>query len=96
MLAMTYQASFFDKFVIAGATAVLFKGLIELIGKVQVTYGMRSIAFAPLAVLTIIPSCYLIMKLFPPEKQTLEGGEEYCRAQLAAMGRISAGVFKAI
>lgn len=96
MLAMTYQASLFDKFVIAGATAVLAKGLMESIGKVQVTYGMWLIAFAPLAVLTIIASWFLIMKLFPPEKRALEGGEEYCRAQLAAMGRISAGELKAI
>ena len=40
ILAMTYQASFFSVFVIAGAAAIVAKGLMESFGKVQVTYAI--------------------------------------------------------
>ncbi len=96
VLAMTYQASIFSVFVIAGAAAILAKGLIESVGKVQVTYGMWLVAFLPIWILTIVASWFLIMKLFPPEKRILEGGEEYCRAQLAKMGPISKNELKAV
>ena len=96
MLAMTFQAGLFSVFVIAGAAAILAKGLIESIGKVQVTYGMWLVAFLPLWILTIVASWFLIMKLFPPEKRTLEGGERYCRAQLAKMGPMSRSELKAV
>ncbi len=96
VLSMTYLASLFDKTVIAGATAVLSKGLMESIGKVQVTYGMWLIAYLPVALLTLVASWFLIMKLFPPEKRTLEGGEEYCRGQLAKMGPMSRDEMKSI
>jgi solute carrier family 13 (sodium-dependent dicarboxylate transporter), member 2/3/5 len=96
VLAMTYQASMFSVFVIAGAAAILAKGLIESVAKVQVTYGMWFLAFLPIWILTIVASWFLFMKMFPPEKRTLEGGEEYCRAQLAKMGPMSRNELKAV
>ena len=95
VLAMTYQASCFSVFIIAGAAAILAKGLIESFGKVTVTYGMWLVAFMPIWILTIVATWFLIMKLFPPEKRTLEGGEAYCRAQLAEMGPMSRDELKA-
>ena len=96
VLAMTVQAGMFSVFVIAGAAAILAKGLIESAGKVQVTYGMWLVAFLPIWILTIVASWFLIMKMYPPEKRMLEGGEEYCRAQLAKMGPISKREIKAM
>ncbi len=95
VLAMTVQAGMFSVFVIAGAAAILSKGLIESVAKAQVTYGMWFVAFL-LWILTIVASWFLIMKMFPPEKRTLEGGEEYCCAQLTKMGPISRNEFKAM
>jgi anion transporter len=96
VLAMTVQAGLYSVFVIAGAAAILAKGLIESVGKVQVTYGMWLVAFLPIWILTIVASWILIMKMFPPEKRTLEGGEAYCRAELAKMGPMSRSELKAV
>src|SRR5271157_4174289 len=96
VLAMTFQSGLYSVFVIAGAAAILAKGLIESVAKVQVTYGMWLVAFLPIWILTIVASWILIMKMFPPEKRTLEGGEAYCRAELAKMGPISKNELKAV
>ena len=90
MLAMTYQAGLYDKMIIAGSGSILARGLIEQFGKVSVSYGMWLIAYLPGVVMTIAASWYIILKLFPPEKLVLEGGAEYCRAELTKMGPMSA------
>ena len=73
VLAMTFQASIYSVFVIAGAAAILAKGLIESVGKVQVTYGMWFVAFLPIWILTIVASWFLIMKIFPPGEADARG-----------------------
>ncbi len=96
MLAMTYQGGLYDKMIIAGAGSILARGLIEQFGKVSVSYGLWLVAYLPGVVLTIAASWYIILKLFPPEKRVLEGGTEYCRAELKKMGPMSAGEIKAL
>ena len=61
-----------------------------------VSYGLWLFAFLPAVVLTIVASWYFVIKLFPPEKKVLEGGKEYCRAELAKMGPMSAREIKAL
>jgi anion transporter len=96
MLAMTYQGGLYDKMIIAGAGSILARGLIEQFGKVSVSWGLWLIAYLPGVILTIVVSWYLILKLFPPEKLVLEGGEEYCRSELRKMGPMTAGETKAL
>jgi solute carrier family 13 (sodium-dependent dicarboxylate transporter), member 2/3/5 len=95
ILAMTYQSGLFDKMIIAGAASILARGLIESVGKVHVSWSLWLIAFLPIALLNIVACWWLMLKLFPPEKKTLEGGAEYCRAELTKMGRMSADEVKA-
>jgi di/tricarboxylate transporter len=95
ILAMTYQSGLFDKVILAGAATILSRGLIESVGKVKVSYGLWLLAYLPITLLTILASWWIILKLFPPEKKTLEGGQEYCRAELAKMGPMSANEIKA-
>ena len=89
MLAMTYQAGLFDKVIMAGAASILARGLIESTGKVHVSYGLWLAAYLPITLLTIAASWWIILRLFPPEQKTLEGGQEFCRAELAKMGSMS-------
>ena len=95
ILAMTYQSGLFDKVILAGAATILSRGLIESVGHVKVSYGLWLLAYLPITLLTILASWWIILKLFPPEKKTLEGGQEYCRAELTKMGPMSAREIKA-
>jgi sodium-dependent dicarboxylate transporter 2/3/5 len=96
VLAMTYQSGLFDKMIIAGAASILGRGLIESVGKVHVSWSLWFIAFLPIALINIVACWWLMLKLFPPEKANLEGGAEYCRAELAKMGGMTAGEIKSL
>ena len=95
MLAMTYQAGLFDKVILAGAATILSRGIIESVAKVRVSYGLWLIAYLPITILTVVASWWIILKLFPPEKKVLEGGQAFCRAELAKMGPMSAREIRA-
>ena len=96
VLVMTFQSSLFDKVILTGAGNILSRGLIESLGKAHVSYGLWLVAFLPITIFTILGSWLLTMWLFPPEKKTLEGGEEYCRAELEKMGPMSRIEIKAM
>ena len=96
ILAMTYLSGLFDKTIIAGAATILARGLIEQFGKVQVLWGLWLIAFLPIALINIGASWYFILKLFPPERKVLDGGEEYCRLELRKMGPMTADEIRAM
>ena len=96
ILLMTFQASLFDKVILTGAGNILSRGIIESMAKVYVSYGEWLIAFLPITLLTIVGSWLLTMWLFPPEKKHLEGGEEYCAAELERMGPMSKAEKKAL
>ncbi|HME45836.1 MAG TPA: SLC13 family permease [Syntrophorhabdales bacterium] len=95
ILVMTFLSSIFDKVILTGAGNILSRGIIESLGKAQVSYGMWLIAFLPITILTMLGCWLLTMWLFPPEKKTLEGGAEFCRAELAKMGPMSRTEIKA-
>ncbi len=95
MLAMTYQCGLFDKVILAGAATILSRGMIERFGHVQTSYGLWLVAYLPITILTLIACWWLTLKLFPPEKKVLEGGKEFCRAELDRMGPISAREIRA-
>ena len=81
--------------IIAGASSILARGLIESVGKVELPWGLWLIAFLPFSICNILACWWLILKLFPPEKKTVEGGAEYCRKELAKLGPVSGAEYKA-
>jgi len=96
ILVNTFQAGVFDKTIMAGASSILSRGLIEQFGHVSVSYGLWFIAYLPIAFFTIVGSWFAALWLFPPEKKSLEGGDAYCRAELAKMGPMNAREIRAL
>jgi sodium-dependent dicarboxylate transporter 2/3/5 len=87
---ITYTASIFDKAIIAGATSITARGLIEKFGGVQVLWSQWLFAYLPCDLLTIFAAWRLTLWFFPPEKAGLPGGGAYLHESLRQMGPWSA------
>ena len=85
-LILTYASVFFDKFMVAGATSITGRGLIEKFGGVTISWSQWFLAFLPLSLATILVCWRLTLWLFPPEDVKLEGGADYIQRQRAEMG----------
>src|ERR1700730_10923583 len=83
---LTYTAGTFDKMVVAGASSILGRGLIEKSTNIQVYWSQWLLAFLPCALATIFFTWRLIVWLYPPEKEALDGGAMFLRDSLASMG----------
>jgi solute carrier family 13 (sodium-dependent dicarboxylate transporter), member 2/3/5 len=83
---LTYTAGTFDKMIVAGATSILGRGMIEKITGIQVYWSQWLLAFFPCAVVTIFFTWRLVLWMYPPEKEALEGGAKFLRESLAKMG----------
>src|SRR5256712_12135103 len=86
LLIVTYSAGLFDKMVIAGASSITARGLIERLGGVQVLWSRWFLAYVPCTLITIFIAWRLMLWLFPPEKPVLSGGEHYVRGEIEKMG----------
>lgn len=87
LIIVTYTAAIFDKMLIAGATSILARGVIEDVGKVRVFYSQWFIAYLPCSILTILVCWRIILWLYPPEKQMVDGGgRAYLKVQLEQLG----------
>ncbi|MBV8838826.1 MAG: anion permease, partial [Alphaproteobacteria bacterium] len=93
-LIITYTAALFDKMIIAGASAITARGLIEKIGEVDVPWSQWFVAFLPCHILTVFAAWRLTLWLFPPEQTVLEGGADYLQGELQKLGPMSAPEFK--
>jgi sodium-dependent dicarboxylate transporter 2/3/5 len=71
--------------VIAGASSILGRGLIEKSANIQVYWSQWLLAFLPCALVTIFFIWRLVIWLYPPEK-ALEGGSVFLKDALAKMG----------
>ena len=85
-LILTYTATIFDKMIIAGAASITARGAIERFGGVEVLWSRWMMAYLPCDLITIFVAWRLTLWLYPPEKQTLVGGDTFIRAELAKMG----------
>ena len=83
---LTCTAGTFDKMVVAGASSILGRGVIEKITGIQVYWSQWLLAFFPCAVVTIFFTWRLVIWIYPPEKQSLEGGAKFLHELLAKMG----------
>jgi len=85
-LIITYGAGLFDKMIIAGASSITARGLIERTGGVQVLWSRWFLAYLPCSLITIFIAWRLMLWFFPPEKAALSGGDRYVRDEIAKMG----------
>jgi anion transporter len=83
---LTYTAGTFDKMVIAGASSILGRGMIEKIMGIQVYWSQWLLAFFPCALVTIFFTWRLVVWMYPPEKEALVGGAKFLQESLAKMG----------
>jgi L-tartrate/succinate antiporter len=94
-LIITYTAALFDKMIIAGASSITARGLIERIGEVDVQWSQWFVAFLPCHVITVIAAWLLTLRLFPPEKAEFASGQSYLNEELRKLGPFSAMEIKA-
>ena len=94
-LIITYTAALFDKMIIAGASSITARGLIERVGGVEVQWSQWFVAFLPCHILTVIAAWWLTLWLFPPEKTELKGGRNYLQKELRKLGPLSVSEAKA-
>jgi len=93
---LTYTAGCFDKMVIAGASTILGRGLMERAAGLQIYWSLWFFAFLPCVVVTILFIWQLVLRLFPAEKGTHEGVSAYLEDSLAKMGPWSAAEKRAM
>src|SRR5438093_4701700 len=87
---LVYQATIFDKMVIAGAASITARGAIEQFGGVNVLWSRWALAYLPCDVIVMIVAWRLALWLYPPETVVLPGGAAYLEREMRAMGRWSA------
>jgi len=91
LIIVTYTAAIFDKMLIAGATSILGRGIIEQTGKVRVFYSQWFLAYVPCIAITILVCWRIILWLYPPEKNELSPtSRAHLSAQLDRLGPWSA------
>src|ERR1700737_3921686 len=83
---LTYTAGMFDKIVMAGAASLLGRGLIERATNIEIYWSLWLLAFLPVAVVVILFMWRLVVWLYPPEKEALEGGAAFLDSELKKMG----------
>jgi anion transporter len=87
---LVYQATIFDKMLIAGASSITARGAIEKYGHVDVLWSQWFLAYLPCDILVMIIAWRLALWLYPPETASLPGGGEFLRRELQKMGPWSA------
>jgi solute carrier family 13 (sodium-dependent dicarboxylate transporter), member 2/3/5 len=92
---LVYQATIFDKMVIAGAASITARGAIERFGGVSVLWSQWALAYLPCDIIVMLVAWRLALWLYPPETASLPGGSEYLRRESAAMGPLSAAEVRA-
>jgi sodium-dependent dicarboxylate transporter 2/3/5 len=93
---LVYQATIFDKMLIAGASSITARGAIERFGHVDVLWSQWFLAYLPCDILVMIVAWRLALWMYPPETAELPGGAEFLRGQLNAMGPWSAAEIKSL
>jgi sodium-dependent dicarboxylate transporter 2/3/5 len=92
---LVYQATIFDKMLIAGAASITARGAIEKFGQVDVLWSQWFLAYLPCDILVMIIAWRLALWLYPPETASLPGGEGFLKAARQQMGPWSALEIKA-
>ena len=92
---LVYQATIFDKMVIAGAASITARGAIEKFGDVHVLWSQWALAYLPCDIIVMIVAWRLALWMYPPETAMLPGGSAYLQREIQAMGPWSRGEIRA-
>ena len=92
---LVYQATIFDKMVIAGAASITARGAIEKFGGVHVLWSQWALAYLPCDIIVMIVAWRLALWMYPPEIAMLPGGSAYLQREIQAMGRWSGAEVRA-
>ena len=84
---LTYTAGMFDKIVLAGASSILSRGLIQKTTHIEIYWSLWLLAFLPCVVVTIFCIWRLAVWLYPPEEEALKGGKAFLDDAVNNMGR---------
>jgi solute carrier family 13 (sodium-dependent dicarboxylate transporter), member 2/3/5 len=87
---LVYQATIFDKMVIAGAASITARGGIERFGGVDVLWSQWALAYLPCDLIVMVVAWQLALWMYPPEAETLPGAGEYVERERRAIGPWSA------
>ncbi|HEX9368287.1 MAG TPA: SLC13 family permease [Vicinamibacterales bacterium] len=83
---LVYQATIFDKMLIAGASSITARGAIEKFGQVNVLWSQWFLAYLPCDIIVMIVAWRLTLWLYPPETAELPGGPDFLTQQVRQMG----------
>jgi anion transporter len=83
---LVYQATIFDKLLIAGASSIAARGAIEKFGHVEVLWSQWFLAYLPCDIIVMAVAWRLTLWLYPPETASLPGGAGFLRDELRKMG----------
>jgi anion transporter len=83
---LVYQATIFDKMLIAGASSITARGAIEKFGQVNVLWSQWFLAYLPCDIIVMFVAWRLTLWLYPPETASLPGGAGFLRDELRKMG----------
>jgi solute carrier family 13 (sodium-dependent dicarboxylate transporter), member 2/3/5 len=83
---LVYQATIFDKMIIAGASSITARGAIEKFGQVDVLWSQWLLAYLPCDILVMLIAWRLALWMYPPEVVELPGGAEFLERELRLMG----------
>src|SRR5919197_239428 len=83
---LVYQATIFDKMVIAGASSITARGAIERFGHVDVRWSQWALAYLPCDIIVMIVAWRIALWMYPPETVALPGGAEYLQREVRKMG----------
>ncbi len=83
---LTYTAGLYDKMVIAGATSILARGLIQKTTGIEVYWSQWLLAFLPCVIVTMFVIWRLVLWLYPAEKKALQEGVGFLDDALHKMG----------
>src|SRR5438128_5008506 len=81
---LVYQATIFDKMVIAGAASITARGAIEQFGGVRVLWSQWALAYLPCDIIVMIIAWRIALWMYPPETDTLPGGPAFLESELRA------------
>jgi sodium-dependent dicarboxylate transporter 2/3/5 len=86
---LVYQATIFDKMVIAGASSITAQRAIHDFGQVDVLWSQWALAYLPCDIIVMIIAWRIALWMYPPETASLPGGPDYLDRQIKAMGKWS-------
>jgi solute carrier family 13 (sodium-dependent dicarboxylate transporter), member 2/3/5 len=90
LVILVYQATIFDKMMIAGAASITARGAIERFGGVNVLWSQWALAYLPCDLIVMFVAWRLALWLYPPETETLPGASQYLEREMRAIGPWSA------